>query len=109
MAVTYHEWTAQLRECARQRAARGMLGVIAAQSCIPEGRLRTWIEDDSVRPLSHTEFTVLHEVLADHLVMEGNSEDASIQTSPVQEHSCSSAGSCKECGQSSFDAFDPTD
>ena len=65
--VTYHEWTALLRAHTRACAEKGMLGVIAAQTGISEGRLRLWSEDDGHRPLSHTEFQALHEVLSEHV------------------------------------------
>lgn len=65
--VTYHEWTALLRAHTRACAEKGMLGVIAAQTGIPEGRLRLWSEDDGHKPLSHTEFQSLHEVLSEHV------------------------------------------
>jgi hypothetical protein len=60
---TYKRWIATIKATARIQMEQGMLGVLAAKTNIPEGRLRDWIEKKTIDDLMHGELTALHKAL----------------------------------------------
>lgn len=71
--ITYHEWNKHLRDAALIDQSVGKLARVAAQSGIPEDRLKRWLAKDV--NLSHAEFISLHEVLSETHVL-GSESDA---------------------------------
>lgn len=61
--MAYMKWVQTIKEAARIQLEQGMLGVLAARTNIPEGRLRTWLENKTIDELSRGELLTLHKAL----------------------------------------------
>lgn len=62
--MAYMKWVLNIREAARIQMEQGMLGVVAAKSGVPEGRLRDWLEKKTIDDPSHGELMLLHRALS---------------------------------------------
>lgn len=60
---TYKRWIATIKAAAQTQMEQGMLGVLAAKTGIPEGRLRDWLEKKTIDDPMHGELTALHKAL----------------------------------------------
>ena len=61
--MAYMKWVRTIKDAARIQLEQGMLGVLAARTRIPEGRLRTWLESKTIDELSRSELVALHAAL----------------------------------------------
>lgn len=61
--MSYMKWAATIRDAARIQMEQGMLGVLAAKSGVPEGRLRDWLEKKTIDDPNHGELSALHKAL----------------------------------------------
>lgn len=61
--MAYMKWVHTIKEAARIQLEQGMLGVLAARTKIPEGRLRTWLENKTIDELTRPELFELHRAL----------------------------------------------
>lgn len=61
--MAYMKWVQTIKDAARIQLEQGMLGVLAARTQIPEGRLRTWLENRTIDELSRSELMALHTAL----------------------------------------------
>ena len=104
--VTYHEWCQLLRTLLEQEQQAGKLGIVAAQSGVPEGRLQRWLEKDQSVHLSHTEFLALHETLSERVANAANGFNKT-QTVPITSASTDSSADDGRTQQLlSFDSSD---
>lgn len=106
--ITYHEWCKHLRDAAVIDQSAGKLTRVAAQSGIPEDRLKRWIAKDTL--LSHAEFISLHEVLSETHVLGSESYAA---TNAEAKTSALDAIKPQQCGCSTCEdiniSFDESD
>lgn len=106
--VTYHEWCKHLRDAAIIDQSAGNLGVVAARSGIPEGRLRRWLAKEI--NLSHAEFLSLHETLSETHVLGSESDAAANAEAKTNAEDCLKPQrcGCQSCEDNDV-SFDESD
>lgn len=108
--MAYMKWVSLVRDAVSEQQDRGMLGVVAARTQIPEYRLRDWVTKKTIDDLSHTELTALHNMLAETSTVEGDHNGLS---APPPERAAQGKlfedRSCGECGEDCIGVFDSSD
>lgn len=107
--MAYMKWVSLIRDAVSEQQDRGMLGVLAATTQIPEYRLRDWITKKTIDDLSYTELRTLQDTLAekstegDHNGLSAEPSERSPQQSLFEDRSCA------ESGKDAIGIFDSSD
>lgn len=78
----YAEWSRQLKKAVKKELDRGLLGVLAAKTQIPEGRLRDWVTMNVIDDLSHVELNAIQDVLAEVVLYRTTTMDEILEKIP---------------------------
>lgn len=65
--MAYMKWVATIKDNVKELHNRGMLGVLAAITQIPEYRLRDWVTQHTIDNPSHVELNAIHEAMSEQI------------------------------------------